>query len=260
MRKKEIIIPPGLDSGATYLKFNTFLRCGFVPPWRDDILFSLRILFILPFFLIFMAMQPAKKTTILFFGDSITQMGMNKGGYIDRIQTAINSKGKQNDYQLIGAGIGGNKVYDLYLRIEEDVLSKHPDVVVVYVGINDVWHKTTGIGTDIEKFEKFYTAIIKKLQAQQIKVVVCTPTVIGERKNNGNPQDIDLDAYSGVIRRLATSYQCALIDLRIAFARYERDNNPADKESGILTTDRVHLNDAGNQLVAEEMMKGLLIP
>jgi lysophospholipase L1-like esterase len=227
---------------------------------KGDIFFSLRILLILPFFLIFMAMLPVKKTTILFFGDSITQMGVNKGGYIDRIQTAINTKSKQNDYELIGAGIGGNKVYDLYLRMEEDVLDKHPDVVIIYVGINDVWHKTSGIGTDIEKYEKFYTAIIKKLQAQQIKVVVCTPTVIGERKNNANPQDIDLDAYSAVIRRLATSYQCTLVDLRIAFAKYERDNNLADKESGILTTDRVHLNDAGNKLVAEEMMKGLSVP
>lgn len=30
--------------------------------------------------------------------------------------------------------------------------------------------------------------------------------------------------------------------------------NPDDKESGILTADRVHLNDAGNQLVADEMV------
>jgi lysophospholipase L1-like esterase len=35
-------------------------------------------------------------------------------------------------------------------------------------------------------------------------------------------------------------------------------HNAENKESGILTTDRVHLNDAGNQLVAEEMLKALL--
>lgn len=212
---------------------------------------------LLPFLLIFISMAPAKKTRIVFFGDSITQMGMNKGGYIDRIQTAINGKGKQDEYELVGAGIGGNKVYDLYLRLEEDVLDKNPDVVVIYVGINDVWHKTSGIGTDIEKYEKFYVAIIKKLQAKNIKVVVCTPSVIGERRNSANQQDIDLDAYSKVIRKLAKQYNCVLVDLRIAFAKYERDNNPTDKESGILTTDRVHLNDAGNQLVADELIKGL---
>jgi lysophospholipase L1-like esterase len=209
---------------------------------------------------IFIAMQPAKKTRIIFFGDSITQMGVNKGGYIDRIQNSITTKSKSDQYELIGAGIGGNKVYDLYLRLEEDVLDRDPDRVVIYVGINDVWHKTSGIGTDIEKFEKFYAAIIKKLQAKKIDVILCTPSVIGEKKNNANPQDGDLDAYSEVIRKLAGSYKCELVDLRKAFARYEKDNNSGDKESGILTTDRVHLNDAGNQLVADEIMKVLQIP
>lgn len=205
-----------------------------------------------------MSMTPAKKKRIIFFGDSITQMGVNKGGYIDQLQTAINEKGIQNKYELIGAGIGGNKVYDLYLRLEEDVLAKKPGVVLIYVGINDVWHKTSGIGTDIEKYEKFYVAIIKKLQAKKIKVIVCTPSVIGEKKGNTNPQDGDLNKYSDVIRRLATTYNCTLVDLNTAFADYEEKNNPENKESGILTTDRVHLNEKGNKLVADEIMKVLL--
>jgi lysophospholipase L1-like esterase len=206
-----------------------------------------------------MAMTPLRKTKIIFFGDSITQMGINKGGYIDRIQTAINNKKKQNKYQLIGAGVGGNKIYDLYLRMEEDVLAKKPDVVLIYVGINDVWHKTSGIGTDIEKYENFYIAIIKKLQAKKISVIVCTPTVIGEKKSNANPQDDDLDKYSDVIRKLATTYNCTLVDLNAVFAEYEEKNNVENKESGILTTDRVHLNEKGNKLVADEVMKALTI-
>lgn len=214
----------------------------------------------LPILLLLFSMTPQKKTKIIFFGDSITQAGVNKGGYIDRIQTAITTKGIQEKYELIGAGIGGNKVYDLYLRMEDDVLAKQPDIVVIYVGINDVWHKTShGTGTDIDKYEKFYTAIIKKLQAKNIKVAVCTPTVIGELKNNANPQDEDLNKYSDVIRKLAASYNCALIDLRKVFADYEAKNNSANAPSGVLTTDRVHLNDAGNQLVADEMIKTLPI-
>jgi lysophospholipase L1-like esterase len=128
-------------------------------------------------------MSHQKKTLIIFFGDSITQAGVMKGGYINRIQEAINKNSSQDKYELMGAGIGGNKVYDLYLRMDDDVLAKKPDVVVIYVGINDVWHKTShGTGTDIDKFEKFYIAIIKKLQVQNVKVAVCTPAVIGEKK------------------------------------------------------------------------------
>jgi isoamyl acetate esterase len=215
---------------------------------------------ILFFLLILISMTTVKKEKIVFFGDSITQAGVNKGGYIDRIQTFINTRSLQEKYELAGAGISGNKVYDLYLRMEDDVLAKNPQTVVIYVGINDVWHKTShGTGTDIDKYEKFYIAIIKKLQAKNIKVAVCTPSVIGEKKNNANPQDADLEKYSAVIRKIATTYNCTLIDLRAAFAQFEKENNSDDKESGILTSDRVHLNEKGNQLVADEMIKGLAI-
>ena len=176
------------------------------------------------------------------------------------ISQGIQQRSAGDKYELIGAGIGGNKVYDLYLRLDDDVLARKPDLVVIYVGINDVWHKTSsGTGTDLDKYEKFYIAIIKKLQANNIKVAVCTPTVIGELKNNANPQDKDLNAYSEVIRRLAATYQCKLIDLRKAFADYIQQNNKDNKESGLLTTDRVHLTPAGNKLVAEEMTKALSI-
>ena len=201
-------------------------------------------------------MAPAKKTHVLFFGDSITQAGVNPGGYIDRIQKWLDSTGKAPDFQLTGAGIGGNKVYDLYLRLDDDVLSKKPDIVFVYVGVNDVWHKTTsGTGTDPDKFEKFYVALIKKMQAQNIQVILCTPATIGERWDNSNQQDGDLNAYSKVIRKLAADMNCKLVDLRKVFIDYNMKNNPQNIEKGILTTDRVHLNDAGNQLVANEMMK-----
>lgn len=205
---------------------------------------------------IFLAMTPAKRKKVIFFGDSITQMGVNNGGYIDQMQKTLAKNGDQR-YELTGAGVGGNKVYDLYLRLEEDVLEKNPDIVFIYIGINDVWHKTSGIGTDIEKYEKFYAAIIKKLQAKKARVILCTPSVIGEKKNGANPQDADLDAYSAVIRRLAQTYNCTLADLRVAFMQYEDSNNSADSESGILTTDRVHLNAKGNDLVATELMKAL---
>jgi isoamyl acetate esterase len=221
----------------------------------------MRVRFLAFLAIICVSMSPLKKTKIVFFGDSITQQGVNKGGYIDLIQQNINTKGLQNDWEVAGAGIGGNKVYDLYLRMEDDVLAKNPDVVVIYIGINDVWHKSSsGTGTDKDKFEKFYTAIIRKLQARNIKVYVCTPTVIGELKDNRNPQDGDLNSYGDIIRNLAKANNCTLIDLRNSFITYEAQNNADNKDRGVLTTDRVHLNPAGNELVAAEMMKALGIP
>jgi len=200
-----------------------------------------------------------KTQKVVFFGDSITQAGAKPGGYIVLMKTALEQKGIGSNYDLIGAGIGGNKIYDLYLRMDDDVLSQNPDVVFIWVGVNDVWHKaTSGTGTDADKFDKFYEAIINKLLDRHIRTILVTPAVIGEKTDFTNQQDGDLNAYSQIVRNLAQKYHCGLVDLREIFHNYELKNNPGNKESGILTLDRVHLTDAGNQLVAEKMLEVLV--
>ncbi len=199
--------------------------------------------------------QP-KKIKVLFFGDSITQQGAGRNGYIPKMDSLIKQQGLGDNYELIGAGVSGNRVYDLYLRIEADVLEKKPDVVVIYIGINDVWHKTTsGTGTEPKKYEQFYRAIVNKLQAQNIKVILCTPTVIGEKNDVTNLQDGDLNLYSNIVRNIAKSLSLPVCDLHVAFANYLKANNPNNVEKGILTVDGVHLTSAGNLLVANEMWK-----
>ncbi|WP_315824502.1 SGNH/GDSL hydrolase family protein [Paraflavitalea speifideaquila] len=72
-----------------------------------------------------------------------------------------------------------------------------------------------------------------------------------------NELDGDLNKYANIIRGIAQKNNVQLIDLRKAFLDYNLANNPENKDRNILTTDGVHLNDKGNQLVAEEMMKAL---
>ena len=207
------------------------------------------------------AFVPQKKKKVIFFGDSITELGVKRDryvGYILKMDSMLKAEKKADQYELVGSGVSANKVYDLYLRIEEDVLSKDPDIVVIYVGVNDVWHKTLlGTGTDADKFEKFYQAIIKKLQDRNIKMILCTPAVIGEKNDMSNPLDGDLNRYSNIIRDLAKKNNLPLIDLRKKFQDYLEKNNPENKEKEVLTYDRVHMNDRGNQLLAELMWKGL---
>lgn len=192
-----------------------------------------------------------KPKRIIFFGDSITQQGVSANGYVTLIKKALDS----TKYTVMGAGIGGNKVYDLYLRLEDDVLNKKPDLVVIYVGINDVWHKQSShTGTDYDKYLKFYQALINKIQATGSKVVLVTPSVVGEKKDGTNELDADLNKYAEGIRGLAAKNNLPVCDLRKIFADYEAKNNPEDKEKGILTVDRVHLNETGNKLVADQLL------
>ncbi len=210
--------------------------------------FSLAVLFLV--MLINVATR-YKSKKVIFFGDSITQAGVQGNGYINMLKTSLDA----NQFELIGAGVGGNKVYDLYLRLEDDVLNKKPDLVFIYVGINDVWHKLGAkTGTDYDKYLKFYQALINKIQANGAKVVLCTPTVIGEKKDGTNEVDADLNKYATGVRELAIKNKLPLCDLRQAFVTYLETNNTEDKEKGVLTTDRVHLNDSGNKLVADTML------
>ena len=210
------------------------------------------------FSIVFLSMaMNVKPKKVIFFGDSITQAGVQNNGYINLLKKTLDP----NQLELIGAGVGGNKVYDLYLRMEEDVLSKKPDLVFIYVGINDVWHKLGArTGTDYDKYLKFYQALINKIQANGSKVVLCTPTVIGEKKNDANEVDADLNLYAKGVRELAAKNNLPLCDLRKAFVDYENANNTNDLEKGILTTDKVHLNDKGNQLVADTMFPFIKTP
>jgi len=197
---------------------------------------------------------PRKK--VIFFGDSITEAGVKPGGYVVRTADLAAAEKLSDQFEISGSGIGGNKIYDLYLRLDEDVLAKAPDIVVIYVGVNDVWHKSLlGTGTDPDKFERFYNALLKKLREKNIKAVLCTPAAVGERTDFTNELDGDLNRYCEIVRRIAAQNNLPLVDLRKAFLEYNRGHNTSNQESGILTSDRVHLNDKGNALVAEEMWK-----
>ena len=204
---------------------------------------------------------------VIFLGDSITQNAVINSedfkGFISLLEENVN----QNT-ELIGKGIGGDKVSDLLTRYRDDVIKLNPDIVFIYIGINDVWHKYDyGTGTDIDLYENGLRQIINDLKENGVEIILCTPTVIGENKGEftlvNQFKDIetmeimnnDLDDYSDVIRKLSKEFDTKLLDLRKIFMQYISENNPENKSKGILTTDGVHLNNLGSKLIANEMIR-----
>lgn len=199
-----------------------------------------------------------KGDRIVFLGDSITQGGdSHDKGYVRLIRKTLTEKHADLGIEVIGAGISGNKVPDLQRRLEKDVLSRKPTIVVIYIGINDVWHGESdpARGTLPEAFTAGLKDVIGRCTEAGAKVVLCTPTVIGEKKDGGNKLDQRLDQYSDISRSLAKELKLPLCDLRKAFLDHLKEQNANDAERGILTSDRVHLNEAGNKFVAETMLK-----
>jgi lysophospholipase L1-like esterase len=200
-----------------------------------------------------------KGDRIVFLGDSITQAGVAEKGYVTLIKTALAEKHKDLGIEVIGAGISGNKVPDLQKRLQKDVLDKKPTVVVIYIGINDVWHgeNDPAKGTPKDKYEAGLKEIIGKITEGGARVLLCTPTVIGEKTGGANKLDAKLDEYADVSRSVAKETKVSLCDLRKAFQDYLKEYNAKNDEKGVLTSDRVHLNDAGNKFVAETILKSL---
>ena len=196
---------------------------------------------------------------IVFLGDSITQLGVKPNGYVTLIADTLRIRYPELGAEVIGAGVSGNKVPDLQRRLQKDVIDKRPTLVFIYIGINDVWHWVTpGLkGTTREEYESGLRQIVAAIQQSGARVVLCTPSVIGEKRHGSNPEDAMLDEYSAISRRVAQETGSTLCDLREAFIGYLDSHNRSDVEKGILTVDRVHLNDEGNQFVAGQMLKVL---
>ena len=227
----------------------------------------------------FLVSACTNSTKVVFLGDSITAAAIydkevaepwgdtfvypKATGFITLLKENVG-----DNVKLIGKGVSGDKVSDLLTRYKDDVMKLNPDIVFIYIGINDVWHKYDfGTGSDIDFYESGLRKIIYDIKSQGANIVLCTPTLIGENSGEfklGNQfkgvetmekMNGDLNDFSDVIRKLSTEFNTDLIDLREIFMSYVSENNLNNEAAGLLTYDGVHLNDLGNKLIADEMIK-----
>jgi lysophospholipase L1-like esterase len=114
-----------------------------------------------------------------------------------------------------------------------------------------------GNGTSKQEYRKRLRELIHRICSSGSRVILCTPTVIGEKIDGTNPQDSMLDDYAEVSRSVAQETEVDLCDLHSAFRTYLSTHNHDNAGSGILTQDGVHLNETGNALVAEKILEHL---
>jgi len=193
-----------------------------------------------------------KGDKIIFFGDSLTALAIKDKnvpdgkGYVPLVREALKDKGVEVD----AVATGGHRVPNLLARVEKDVLSQKPTVVVIQIGVNDA-----GGGVTPEKFKEQLEELIDKLQKGGAKVVLCSCTCRVEGYNPDNAMDKKLDALADVARTIAKEKKLPLNDLRKAFIEYWKKHNPDNKPKGFLTYDGNHWTEEGHKYVAEQMLK-----
>lgn len=191
--------------------------------------------------------------TIAFLGDSITQQGAGSGsGYVWLTVSGLACNGVK--VQAIPAGIGGHKSNDMLARLEKDLLGKRPDWMTLSCGVNDVWHQDFGKGVAPDEYKQNIAKIVDLCQSAGIKVMILTSTMIGEDQVNAKNQK--LIVYNEILRTLAKEKHCLLADLNAEMqAELLKMGRDPGKPGTALTSDGVHMNTDGNQIMARGVLK-----
>jgi lysophospholipase L1-like esterase len=213
-------------------------------------------------------LQRARRIVVL--GDSITQLGGEPGGYVWLLARSLADwRDPALPVEVINAGVSGHRSPDMLARFDLDVVAHRPDVVFISVGTNDVWHAfrdwSTGLdhplgdlpaGVPIGAFTANVDAMISMAQSAGTGVVLVSPAIVHEDLER--PENLRLADYVRAQHRLAVSRGCRFVDLhtpfRLVIGAWRRHAGPA---MNILTVDGVHLNAAGNHLMAVTILREL---
>jgi acyl-CoA thioesterase I len=142
---------------------------------------------------------------------------------------------------VIVTAIGGENAEQGAARFEREVLTHRPEVLLIDYALND-----RGIG--LERAEKAWTAMIVQAKAQNIKVLLLTPTPDQSAKF-GDPSD-PLTQHAMQVRRLATTHGVGLVDSEAAFLAYVRNGGKLPEVMSQVN----HPNREGHRLVIQELL------
>lgn len=194
---------------------------------------------------------------LVFFGDSITEAGRNLSdphdlgeGFVKITAGKLRLLYPEINFDICNLGVGGERTEELLARVGE-VTALKPDVVVLEVGVNDVWRRFTDeeIVTE-EQFEKNYSGIVKALKQCGAKVILIEPYVLDVKdKRRFRPY---LNTYIAVIREIARNEAAPLVPLDEIFNGVSQDIRPEE-----FAADGVHPTHRGCRYIADLIIKEL---
>ncbi len=143
---------------------------------------------------------------------------------------------------VIVTGIGGETSESGANRFEQDVLTHHPDIITIDYALND-----RGMG--LEKARVAWQTMITNAQAQNIKVILLTPTA--DKGSDMDDAYDPLNQHAEQVRGLAEKYHVGLVDSYAAFKEYVQNGGQLDD----LMSQVNHPNRNGHDLVVKALME-----
>lgn len=189
-----------------------------------------------------------RTTTLVFAGDSITDAGRDRGdaaslgdGYVRLIAEAVAGQGT-----VVNKGIAGDRAVDLAARWD-DVLAAAPDVLTVYIGVNDMWRRfDSDDPTSAEDFEATVAQLLDAARAAGARhLVLIEPFFVPVRDEQVAWLE-DLDPKRDAVRRLAERFGATLVPLHEPMTEAA-----ATHGAPAVAPDGVHPAPQGSALIAE---------
>lgn len=185
-------------------------------------------------------MEIRKNDRIVFFGDSITEWGRDKA-----------------DPASLGTGFVSLVAADLLDRVDADCLSLKPDVVILMVGINDVWHLVgkDGFASDgeQERFETIYRQLLQSLKSAGVERILLMEPYVLDYPEDRMTWRKDLDPKIQIVRHLAREFSLELVPLDGLMNEQALLNGRRE----LTGEDGVHPTLAGATVIAQEILKRL---
>lgn len=203
---------------------------------------------------------------IVFFGDSITDASRNREedfllnsygyGYVHNVASELMTR-KPNQYTIYNRGISGNRVVDLYARIKKDLWNLKPELISIYIGVNDVWHEIgSENGVELDRFETVYRMILDdtKKVLPDAKFILVEPYVLHGTRTDLQEGEYEkftyVFEYAKVVKKLAEEYNIPFLPLQKTL-----DGLAEQYGSEFITFDGVHPNLTGAKVIANEWLK-----
>ncbi len=170
--------------------------------------------------------------TILFQGDSITDMGRDRGnyypnegsgmgfGYVYQIVADILGNNPGKDLKCYNRGISGNKVYQMADRWDDDCLNLKPDVLSILIGVNDFWHTLTlGYKGTVQTYESDFRKLLDRTlkSLPDVKLIIGEPYAIKGGSAINDKWFPDFLGYQKAARSIATDYKTKFIPYQSVF-------------------------------------------
>lgn len=200
---------------------------------------------------------------IVCLGDSITEQNDPGFGYVARLREKLHELAPLGNLTVINEGVSGNNSRDMLARFQTDVIDKHPDLVTINVGVNDVWHgfydHPDGLGPKRVPLEEYLVKVlymVNMAKQANIKVLLVSPTAITE--NEADLQNRELKRYVVSERNLAEAAGVPFVDLHFSFLKeVELLKKKHPTKPLQLTEDGVHTNPSGGSYMAYRILQGL---